>query len=175
MIECTQTVLSPGNCWQTAVACVLDLAPEKLPDQTVCDLWYKPNPEESGTWTRREPFYSNELGAYLKKHHGLAYVNLHPHFMSTLEVKDPGIHFMSGKTVRTPASRENHVVVARYGELLWDPHPSRAGLVEVIYWAFLVPYPAEWSKYSSRETSCHCPECGGFQVEQSIDNGPVLM
>jgi hypothetical protein len=154
---------------------VLDLAPEKLPDQTVCDLWYKPNPEESGTWTRREPFYSNELGAYLKKHHGLAYVNLQPHFMSILEVKDPGIHFMSGKTVRTPASRENHVVVARYGELLWDPHPSRAGLVEVIYWAFLVPYPAEWSKYSSRETSCHCPECGGFQVEQSIDNGPVLM
>lgn len=86
----------------------------------VCDRWDKPNPEESGTWKRLEPFYGNELGSYLRKHHGLAYVNLYPYFLSAVEVKPPGIHFMSGKTVRTAVSKENHVVIAKYGELLWE-------------------------------------------------------
>ena len=167
MIEYTQTNIIRGNCWQTAVASVMEIPPDQLPDQTVCDLWDKPNPEESGTWTRKEPFYQNELGAYLRKHHGLAYVSLQPHLLTALEVKSPGLHFMSGKTIRSAVSKENHVVVARYGELLWDPHPSRAGLIEVIYWSFLIPYPAEWSKYSSKEQDCHCLECGGFKLKQS--------
>ena len=167
MLEYTQTSLVPGNCWQTAIASVLEIPPERLPDQTVCDLWDKPNPDESGTWKRLEPFYSNELGAYLKKHHGLAYVNLQPHFMGAVDVKPPGIHFMSGKTVRTKLSKENHVVIAKYGELLWDPHPSREGLIEIIYWAFLIPYPKEWSKYSTKEPVCHCPECGGLSLKRS--------
>lgn len=167
MIEYTQTNLAPGNCWQTAVACVLDTPPETLPDQNVCDLWDKPDPEDRETWTRTSPFYHNELGTYLRKHHGLAYISLQPFMLYHLQIKPPGIHFMSGQTVRTKQSWQNHVVIARYGELLWDPHPSRAGLTEVVYWSFLIPYPDEWAKRSSQQNECHCPACGGFALEQS--------
>jgi hypothetical protein len=166
MIEYTQTNLFPGNCWQTAIACVLEVSPETLPDQSVCDLWNKSDPEESGTWTRKEPFYQNEIGAYLRRHHNLAYVSIQPYMLHCLEVKTPGIHFMSGKTVRTQMLKTNHVVVARHGELLWDPHPSRAGLTEVIYWSFLVPYPEEWSKNSIKINDCHCPACGGYAMRR---------
>lgn len=162
MIEYTQTNLFPGNCWQTAIACVLEIPPENLPDQTVCDLWDMSEPEESSTRTRKEPFYQNEIGAYLRKHHGLAYVSLQPYMMHCLKVQSPGIHFMSGKTNRTSVLRTNHVIVAKYGNLWWDPHPSRTGLTEVIYWSFLIPYPDEWSKNLIKVSDCHCPDCGGF-------------
>ena len=137
MIEFTQTNLDPGNCWQTAVACLLEVSPDTLPDQNVCDL-------KVGS----PPFYQNELGAYLRKHYGLAFVSIQPFMLTQLTVKEPGIHLMSGKTVRTSRNHQNHIVVARHGELLWDPHPSRAGLTEVIYWSFLVPYPEEWTRHN---------------------------
>lgn len=152
MIEYTQSNLDPGNCWQTVVASVLEVPPERLPDQTVCDLGEMPKYR-----------YQNELGAYLRKHHNLAYVSLQPYFMGVLEVRAPGVHFMSGETVRTPETKARHVVIARYGELLWDPHPSRAGLTSVFYWSFLVPYPKEWSLVSSTVLECHCPACGGYE------------
>ena len=145
MIKYTQTNIVPGNCWQTVVASVLEIPPERLPDQSIYDSRYQ-----------------NELGAYLRKHHNLAYVSLQPYFMGVLEVKEPGIHFMSGETERTPQTKAMHVVIARYGELLWDPHPSRAGLTSVLYWSFLVTYPKEWSLVSSTVLECHCPACGGL-------------
>lgn len=150
MLEFTQTSLNPGNCWQTAVACLLETLPETLPNQNVCDLNGNP------------PYYQNELRAYLRKHHGLTYVSIQPFMLANLTVKDPGIHLMCGRTVRTASNGQNHIVVARQGELLWDPHPSRDGLIEVIYWAFLVPYPEEWTKTTLSPSECHCPACGGF-------------
>ena len=167
MLEFTQTNLNPGNCWQTAVACLLEIPPETLPDQSVCDLLDKMNPEESGLLKRNAPFYQNELGAYLRKHHGLAYVSIQTFMLVNLTVREPGIHLMSGKTVRTSQNHQNHIVVARHGKLLWDPHPSRAGLTEVIYWSFLLPYPEEWARTTMNPSECHCPNCGGFRLDQS--------
>ncbi len=164
MIEYTQTNLDPGNCWQTCVASILELPPETLPDQSVCDRWHRPDHENTATWRRLEPYYGNELNAYLRKHHSLTYANVPPYIMTGLLVKPPGIHMLSGETVRTKYNRSTHVVVAKNGELLWDPHPSRAGLTKIIYWSFLVPYPGDW-KESGLLLECHCPDCGGFSEE----------
>lgn len=49
-----------------------------------------------------------------------------------------GLHLASGPSPRGI----RHQCVYRDGELLHDPHPSRAGLVEVDTWIVLVPWKA---------------------------------
>lgn len=62
----TQSQLAPhGNCWQTAIACILEVEPDTLPPQSEIDTW--PH-EVLGGWG----MYSNCLQGYLRKHHGLA-------------------------------------------------------------------------------------------------------
>jgi len=156
MKEFTQTTVGTrGNCWQTAVACVLEVDPATLPDQSVCD-----QPREDGS--RQPPFYGNRLRQYLKKHHGLLYVEIYPSTLADafLGMKEPGFHFLTGTTVRTgtPGGAPRHVVVARHGEAIWDPHPSRAGLLGEIRTAVLVPFPPEWDK-GAQEDPCECPAC----------------
>jgi hypothetical protein len=45
-------------------------------------------------------------------------------------MRERGYHLMVGTTVWTPVNGRHHAVVARFGEMVWDPHPSRAGLVD---------------------------------------------
>lgn len=55
----------------------------------------------------------------------------------------------------------------RCGEVVWDPHPSRAGLLEEIRWAFIVPYPAEWVNQKAINDECVCPACKpGYRCRQ---------
>jgi len=159
MIPYTQTNLDPGNCWQTAIASILEVPVETLPDQSVCDIWEKPNPNDYTTWKRLDPCYNGELRSYLYTHHKLAYLVLSPYIQTVLQVKPPGIHLMSGETVRTPYNRTNHIVIANNGEMVWDPHPSRAGLTKVVSWGMLMPYPDDWEV---ARMQCHCPACGGY-------------
>lgn len=158
MRKLTQTTFGmQGNCWQTAVACVLDVDPETLPDQSVCDQL-----DEGGR--RKEPYFGNVLRAYLRDHHGLTTVRIDPStVMSVLTPKDPDtLYFMSGPTVRTgtPGGAPSHIVIAQRGEMVWDTHPSRAGLTKVEYVSFLVPFPPEWDRGSSWNP-CVCPACAG--------------
>jgi len=162
MIELTQTSLYPkGNCWQTAVACLLEIDPELLPSQV--DSYYYEK-REDGTEVKRMN-YNNPLQTYLIKHHNLAYVELHspPETLEFLQVAPPGFHIMTGLTVRSAEyGGERHVVVGRYGKVAWDPHPSRAGLIGEINWAFIVPFPKSWADSWSRRTEvCVCPQCKG--------------
>lgn len=139
MIERTQTSLAPGNCWQTCVACIINIDPEELPSQVRYDVRER---TYSG-WGS----YLNVLNGYLAKHHGLMYAEIYEYQIGAVMVRDPGWHMLIGPTVRTEAHRAanahhiNHMVVARYGELTWDPHPSRAGLTEVERWGVLGPLP----------------------------------
>lgn len=166
MLKLTQTVTASkengfvGNCWQTCVACVLDLDPETLPDQSKYD-WRREMPD--GT-IERGPAYGSALRAYLRKHHDLAYLELHhpQEVYPLLRVAEPGWHFMTGRTIRSDAfGGLRHVVVGRYGKMVWDPHPSRAGLTSEIQWAFLVPFPREWEDWERRRNPepCTCPAC----------------
>jgi hypothetical protein len=157
MKEFTQTSFgTKGNCWQTSVACVLDLDPATLPDQSVCDL-------VDAEGHRQPPYYGNRLRAYLKKHHGLLYIEVYPTTLrdAFLGLKEPGYHFLTGTTERTgtPGGAPRHVVVARHGEMIWDPHPSRAGLLGEIKTAVLVPFPPEWDRGTVQDDQCECPAC----------------
>ena len=157
MRELTQTSVHPaiGNCWQTCVACLLDLDPEVMPPQAEYD-WRRTNEDGSVEYG---PAYHNALMGYLRRHHDLTYVEISSpeELLPSLRVAEPGWHMMTGRTVRSDAlDGARHVVVARYGEVVWDPHPSRAGLLEEIRWAFLVPFPKLWAE--SRNI-CVCPAC----------------
>lgn len=168
MREYTQTVTASaangwaGNCWQTCVASLLDVDPATLPDQASCDLYETTAEGQRGPGVKGTPSYWSWLNAYLRKHHGLVYVELHIHeeTLPLLRVAEPGWHMMTGRTVRSDTMGGlRHVVVALHGEMVWDPHPSRAGLLEEQRWAFLAPYPKAWADHPM--TACFCPSCGG--------------
>lgn len=131
----TQTHLAPvGNCWQTAVACILEVDPGELPDQATHDMKLV-----DGKWTGQS--YNNVLQAYLRKHHGLAYVETHLPEEALARLSVHGHHLITGRTVRTDERGIRHCVVGRDGAVVWDPHPSRAGLTDDLRWSLLVPYP----------------------------------
>ena len=160
MRELTQTAVGTvGNCWQTCIACILDLDPNTLPDQTLYD-WRRPG--EDGK-TIYGPSYSNALNGYLRKHHGLAYTEIYDFQFVALTIKEPGIHLLAGPTVRTADNGMQHVVVARHGEMIWDPHPSRVGLLKGERIGLLVPFPQQWERTHDEFCKCQCPTCGPIE------------
>lgn len=155
MREYTQTSFAPmGNCWQTAVACLLEVDPRELPDQTVHDCKLV-----DGAWIGMS--YNNALQGYLRKHHGLAYVDLGgipEEGLAMLQLRDPGWHLISGRTNRSEQwAGLHHIVVGRYGQIAWDPHPSRAGLTGDFRWSLIVPLPKAWAE--GLPLPCVCPAC----------------
>lgn len=157
MRELTQTTLHPrGNCWQFAVACLLDLDPADMPQQFDHYTQQDPDAGAESLWSLS---YSNPLNAYLRKHHGLAYVEIFSPPEVFVHMRAVGLHMLTGRTIRSAAQNDGwHVVVAHDGEMVWDPHPSRAGLTEVLRWAFLTAFPSAWER-QWRDTPCVCPRC----------------
>jgi len=144
MREFTQTNTSPGNCHQTAVACLLEVGPEKLPDQVEI--------ESSGrSW-------HNAIRAYLYRHHSGLMLFDQVRFPLFGALAPTGHHLMVGETVRTPESGILHVVVGYRGREVWDPHPSRAGLTRCTTWEFLAPIEEGWRETWDR-VPCVCPAC----------------
>jgi hypothetical protein len=154
----TQSKLAPGNCWQTAVACVLGVSADELPDQVEIE--------------REDRSYWNLLNAYLKKHHGSIYSELYDWQFSAIEIRDPGLHIMVGPTVRTPDKGTFHAIVGRRGEPFWDPHPSRAGLTKVDRWGIVSKATeqilrdeaeriasSELDSWLRKNLTCICPKC----------------
>src|SRR4051812_4006403 len=135
----TQSNVSPGNCWQTCVAMLLDVEAEVLPAQVK---------EVDGKMVSTDR-YMNRLNAYLFKHYSLHYVCVHGTEINGLLKAyghpPEGIYTWEGETVRSPVTQCDHVVVAQGDKLLWDPHPSRVGLLEVKRWGLLSP-PSRLSK-----------------------------
>lgn len=142
MLELTQTNLDPGNCWQTAWACVLEVDPAELPDQVSIGL----------------SSYFSALKSYFLVHHekGILVVSDRP-VVELIRPRSEELHILCGPTERTASSGKNHCVVGRGGEPVWDPHPSRVGLLYAHEMQILMPYPDEWR---SRELPpCACPAC----------------
>lgn len=142
----TQTHLHPGgNCWQTALACILDVDPAELPDQHAIEM--------------AKGSVGNALRAYLFRHHGLGYdEQTHAHLFPQLKPSTDAPHLLIGPTVRTHETGALHVVVGVRGCMVWDPHPSRAGLVAVEKWGFLHPFVEKWRQTWER-VPCVCPRC----------------
>lgn len=145
-----------GNCWQTAVACILDVEPGELPSQATYHT-----------------SYLNQLNAYLEKHHDKMYTCLHSEYLwrSVLHAygKHPEGHYCwEGPTVRTPVHGADHVVVARGDKMVWDVHPSGAGLTQVKRWGLIGPIPDDiraWRgkmrEKGDKDVDCVCPKCKG--------------
>lgn len=157
--ELTQTVVGEnGNCWQTCVACILDVDPAEMPCQATIER--VTGTDENGK-VQRAGSYNNPLQAYLREHHYLTLASIWQPLVGAVRVTVMnGYHLSFGPTVRTPTIGVDHVVVAREGETVWDPHPSRAGLVSVKQWAALVPFPESYNlEVSRRINACVCPRC----------------
>lgn len=166
MKEFTQTELYPrGNCWQTAVACLLEVEPDVLPSQFDS---YQPMEHEGKPYMRLN--YNNLLQAYLRKHHGLAYVEFHQPEEALAQLRIEGFHLMTGITERSKDyNGERHVVVGLNGNCVWDPHPSHAGLIGEIRWAVLSPFPKLWERGWGEESNpCLCPACKPPTFSQAI-------
>lgn len=101
----TNTSKVTGNCWQTAVACVLDLEPEQVPHFVgaevagIVDDWWI----YSYTWMF---------------HHNLNLINLERHLYTG------EYYLVMGKTIRGTY----HVCVYQNGKIVHDPHPDASGL-----------------------------------------------
>lgn len=129
--------ITPGNCFQTAVASLLDLPVDEVP-HFVADL--RPGPgwwEAARTWAREtigKDFSWNDLPLCDTARAEIVERNLWG-----------GLVIAGGKTVRGT----DHVVLVRADDLTLahDPHPSDAGLIEIEdLWWFSEPYdptPAE--------------------------------
>jgi hypothetical protein len=176
MRRLVQTDTEHGNCWQTAWACVLDVDPDVLPDQVLV--------EGPG---RKRGSYHNALHAFFREHHGAAVVQIQRHALGGISVRSmDGYHLVHGLTVRTERNGMTHVVVAKDGVVVWDPHPSGAGLISTNAWELLAPLPQDmidqWRK--ERDTllsgtdvagavDCHvcaCPACGpeGLEIARRV-------
>lgn len=116
----TQTLLAeqvegiPGNCMQAAVASLLDMQLEAVPHFVLFEDW----PAAFRLW----------LG-------GFGY-EWQCHAPDAVVV---GRYIMVGHSVRGLG----HACVAEAGRVVWDPHPSRAGLVSVDEIWLLVPAEAQ--------------------------------
>lgn len=175
MRQYTQTSLATsengwaGDCWQTCVAILLDVEPKELPPQAEFDLYTTNEDGTRGSPVKEGPgarSYHTALRAYLREHHNLAYCEVHlfEEAYGALLVNPQhrgGYHMMTGRTVRSDSMGGlRHVVVGRNGSMVWDPHPSRVGLLEEVRWAFLVPYPKRWRESEgSKVDPCVCPRC----------------
>lgn len=115
-----------GNCFAACIATILEVPLESLPNFAV---------EFTGDdWAER-------MAEWLMEHLGVSVINV--------EVKDEasclrclnGVeHVVGGKS---PRGDFGHCVVAVGGKVVHDPHPSRAGLLEVWdYTLFVAPHPS---------------------------------
>ena len=124
MSETTQTILHgdhpdvPGNCLQTAVACLLDRPLDSVP-HFVTFLWW---PAALELWARGE--------------------GLTVHTEDTTTIPERRC-IVGGRSERGVA----HVVIGEGGQVVWDPHTSRSGLVTItdVMW---------FEKWDHRESSC---------------------
>jgi len=175
MKQYTQSDTTIGNCWQTAVACILEIDPNTLPPQCELELLTS---DEKFKFKLFDGYgsYSNILNGYLGKHHNLIYTEIPAFQLGSVRSINP-YHMLVGPTERTAKHRANgrgtvnHVVVAKDGEMVWDPHPSRAGLIDVE--AHGVLGSLQQSSIDSRNHKrctesegarlvwgCLCPACG---------------
>lgn len=145
MTPITQTRLGEhGNCMPACLASILEVPIEAVPDpwavEVSGDYWLQ-------AWQR-----------YTAVHHGLLYVE--PYERLARAVRPIGFHLINGQGPRG----HGHSVVGHAGETIWDPHPSRAGLVRVETFGLLVPLDPEDEQDADtlarrRSEGCPCTAC----------------
>lgn len=97
----------PGDCWRSALASLLDLEPEEVPHFALYRSWWP----ETRRWLQGRGL-------------DLVYIEAGE---QRLELVEADLPVMVGG--RSPRGDFGHAVVGTVGgQLVWDPHPSRAGI-----------------------------------------------
>lgn len=114
MIPYTQTILEGqngmrGNCWQTAIASVLDLQVEEVPHFVQIEA------EGGENWATHTAQWLWDRG--------FGWQTLKKHLMTG------EFYLVSGPTVRGT----QHVTIWQDGRMVHDPHPSGVGLLKEEY------------------------------------------
>lgn len=99
-----------GNCTEAAIATLLQIPLSEVPE-------FNRSGDASDFWESIESFLV-ERGLYVR------YTSTHR----------PGTYLVSGPTVR---GKGHHTVVYQDGVLVWDPHPSDAGVTEDVWCLYL--------------------------------------
>lgn len=121
-----------GNCLTAVVASLLELPIEEVPNFVQDHVDHADGEDDAGDWN-----WWTRLHRFVTEHgHSLAYLrnveapNAVDPAVATFPDPDPGEHYtVSGISPRDP--RIHHIVIYRDGEMVWDPHPDRTGLIEV--------------------------------------------
>jgi len=121
-----------GNCVQASYAAILDLPLDEVPRFDPAILGSEGQGERERRWLR-------SLDPPLDLIEVQVPPGLPPSFLP--EVVPPVEHLISGLSPRG----FGHRCVGWGGRVLWDPHPSRAGLTRVYSVGFLVPLARERS------------------------------
>lgn len=117
-----------GNCFQAAVASVLELPLELIPH------FVKDHPGEGSEWWIAFLEWLEPQGLYAVNY-GTTYEDGTPLLDGTIR----GWHLMGGESPRD----NHHSVVGWNGKMIFDPHPSRDGLSKVTeHVLFLATDPA---------------------------------
>lgn len=121
-----------GDCYRTALACILDLEPEDFPHVGI-EQWRDPD-----LFNKHFEKHLESIGFSMVQ---IAWNNL-VGMLNSMEIANPGVYYVIGGESRNGCG---HVVVACGGEIVWDPAQDNSGLVapfkeDGLYWAtFLVP------------------------------------
>jgi hypothetical protein len=121
-----------GNCLTAVVASLLELPIDAVPDFVQDHVDHADENDDAGDWhwwTRLHRFV-------VEQGHLMCYLSPvdNPTWKGSPEnwfpVPEPGEYYtVSGVSPRD--SRIHHIVIYRDGEMVWDPHPDRTGLVSV--------------------------------------------
>lgn len=107
----------PGDCWRTAIACLLDIPRDDVPHF----LAHEDDPDGNGWWA--------ETVAFVEQHRpGWTLQNYEPLFPVYAQPEVAPQHVIG--VGPSPRGDFLHAVIvdAITGETVWDVHPSRAGL-----------------------------------------------
>lgn len=105
-----------GNCFSACVATILEIPLQEVPYFMSDDLAGREWIAKLGAWLRPRGLYPMILSA---------------------NAKVPGIHIVHGGS---PRGEGTHAVVGVGDTVVFDPHPSRAGIRNVTEKTILVPY-----------------------------------
>lgn len=104
-----------GDCARTAIACLLDLAPEEVPhhqrvledgeQRELFDAWLRPRGFAIAFMAFSEP---------------------PARMMEIMKANNPGVYYLLSGLSRTGC---NHVVICLDGQIVWDPSLDDAGIV----------------------------------------------
>ncbi len=112
-----------GNCVTAVVASLLDLPIEEVPNFVQDEVEHEDD---------FDYYWWNCVLRFVKKHnHGVYYVQGRPE-QTHFPLPEPDeFYLVSGPSPRDP--RIHHIVIFQNGEMVWDPHPDRTGLLSIDY------------------------------------------